>query len=142
MTTIEFFDQYLARRILPTDKITDDPLTNVRNLEESVGMANGRKDRLQQTWLVVTPERVVTKAKLAPAQNVISGSSDPMHQVAAHAIAQGPAGIIQLDKKSFRAGSLFVTRDPRAITICTNTGPVFSGSMVAKIEKEIECMTQ
>ena len=96
--------------------------------------------RLAKTWFVVTPDRVVTKAKLRMKRpDLITASEQVFGEVAAEAILEGgPVGLIIIDQSTLEPRHLYVTHHKDAITVSTAGGPLRSGSsVVAGINKRM-----
>ena len=121
MNTVDFFNDYLAARLLPASQMTDDPVSNINR---ALGMSHfkpGGKTSRFTGWAVVTPKMTWIQPKLVhQSEGLITGVDQTRYEMFLSILQRNalPAAMLVFEKKITTIDMLFVTYDTRAVRIC------------------------
>ena len=122
MTTLEFFNQYFGRHLVPQ---TGNPVANAtRALSSGHKMAKGgNPQRIAAGWAVISEDASTLQFKLA-ATGLRYGEQTRYEAWldALEAFNGKPIMLIEFDKKPVPVANLFRTHDLRAVQVCSPGG--------------------
>ena len=115
----EFFMKYAGYTLLPSERVSGDPVDDAKTLFQiSLPQNQGSFLRLSSCWMVVTPDWVATSFKVMPETGFRLDLKRP--EAIRLALKSGqPCMILALGKRTLEPRDMFVTYDPRATHMCS-----------------------